>query len=387
MGFRQMWHAKLLRLLVLLVLLVIYCEFLHYYIVLIFCTWPALDSQFKDIFVTQSSHKPLKAMFIADTHLLGSRDGHWFDKLRREWQMQRTFQTSLSIHSPDVVFVLGDLFDEGKWSSDKEFQYHVDRFKKMFHHSKDISFYAVVGNHDIGFHYDVTIEKHERFQKAFDAPSVKVLRIRDSVFVLLNSMAMQNDGCTLCSEALRKIYKVSQTLKCWQFQGYEQVSKENCKNIEILPYSRPIILQHFPMYRPSDFNCTTPDAAPEPLKSISFQENFDCLSQSSTKQIFKLLNPRLIMSGHTHHGCYRVHSDGTPEWTVASFSWRNKKAPTFLLALITSDNFAVHQCAIPKETTVIYMYILGSFLALFSLFLPRTSIWRPLSWTSVNKDS
>lgn len=30
-----------------------------------------------------SKSKPLKVMIIADTHILGWREGHWFDKLRR----------------------------------------------------------------------------------------------------------------------------------------------------------------------------------------------------------------------------------------------------------------------------------------------------------------
>ena len=38
----------------------------------------------------------LRAMFLADTHLLGRRQGHWFDKLRREWQMHRAFQTAMT---------------------------------------------------------------------------------------------------------------------------------------------------------------------------------------------------------------------------------------------------------------------------------------------------
>lgn len=120
--------------------LVIYNEFLVYYIVLIQCTWPVLDSVIADF--PPFSSKPLKAMLLADTHLLGSREGHWFDKLRRcliflsefilaplqitvlaippcvlcwrlflfhyrEWQMERAFQTAMTIHSPDIVFVLG----------------------------------------------------------------------------------------------------------------------------------------------------------------------------------------------------------------------------------------------------------------------------------------
>ena len=43
-----------------------------------------------------------------------------------------------------------------------------------------------------------------------------------------------------------------------------------------------------------------------------------------------------MLSAHTHHGCYRVHNNGVPEWTVASFSWRNKPNPTFLLVIQTN---------------------------------------------------
>jgi hypothetical protein len=48
-------------------------------------------------------------------------------------------------------------------------------------------------------------------------------------------------------------------------------------------------------------------------------------------QLLEYLDPRLIVSAHTHHGCYRLHENGAPEYTVASYNWRNKKAPSFLL--------------------------------------------------------
>lgn len=31
--------------------------------------------------------------------------------------MERAFQTALWLLQPEVVFILGDIFDEGKWSS------------------------------------------------------------------------------------------------------------------------------------------------------------------------------------------------------------------------------------------------------------------------------
>lgn len=35
------------------------------------------------------SNEPLRAMLLADTHMLGPFRGHWFDKMRREWQVSR----------------------------------------------------------------------------------------------------------------------------------------------------------------------------------------------------------------------------------------------------------------------------------------------------------
>jgi len=51
------------------------------------------------------------------------------------------------------VFLIGDLFDEGLWSSEKDFNSYVETFKYLFSVPSDIQLYAIVGNHDIGFHY------------------------------------------------------------------------------------------------------------------------------------------------------------------------------------------------------------------------------------------
>lgn len=54
--------------------------------------------------------QPVYAMVLADTHLLGSHTGHWLDRWRREGQMQSAFQAAMTLHRPDVVFVLGKDF-------------------------------------------------------------------------------------------------------------------------------------------------------------------------------------------------------------------------------------------------------------------------------------
>lgn len=92
-------------------------------------------------------------MILADTHLLGPFRGHWFDRLRREWQMRRSFQTTVWLHRPDVVFILGDVFDEGQWVDGEGFESYLMRFHDIFYTPPGTKVYSAVGNHDIGFHY------------------------------------------------------------------------------------------------------------------------------------------------------------------------------------------------------------------------------------------
>lgn len=79
------------------------------------------------------------------------------------------------------------------------------------------------------------------------------------------------------------------------------------------------------------------------LKNINFYQSLSQFNMYNIQtdftfhylpQVFKWVNPRLVVSGHTHHGCHRIHDNGVPEWTVASFSWRNKKGPSFLLVCL-----------------------------------------------------
>ena len=79
-----------------------YNEYFIYHHTLASCKWPkSTNSNF------------INLMLIADTHLLGSRNGHWFDKLRREWQQHRAFQTDRNLLNPDYIVIMGDLTDEG----------------------------------------------------------------------------------------------------------------------------------------------------------------------------------------------------------------------------------------------------------------------------------
>ncbi|KAH9507528.1 Metallophosphoesterase 1 [Bulinus truncatus] len=365
--------SKILRSLFILLLFVVYCEVFHYVVVLLQCTWPSVSSG------TYSSFEDggdLKVLVIADTHLLGYKQGHWFDKLRREWQMKQAFQTSMLIHKPDVVFVLGDLLDEGKWCMDDEFQYHVSRFKSMFSVPKGTDLHVVAGNHDEGFHEMITEHKHKRFAEAFNSPSVRMIDIRENTFVLVNSIALEGDGCSICSEAEKQIQEIS--LKLALRKKCEKLKDEACKEVGRTFYTRPVLLQHFPMYRYSDSECSTDDSAPANEKNIPFRPRYDCLDRRSTNLLFNSLEPRLIISAHTHHGCHRVHENNVPEWSVSSFSWRNRNNPTLLMVRLNGANHTAYQCFLPEESTVINIYILAALLTVISFLWPTISYkYRP----------
>lgn len=96
-------------------------------------------------------------MFISDTHLVGPIGGYWFDITLREYQMRNAFETAISIHQPEVVFILGDLFEDGEYVDSDYFQKYLLRFHQVFEAPSHIKVYSAIGNHDIGFHYSLVV--------------------------------------------------------------------------------------------------------------------------------------------------------------------------------------------------------------------------------------
>lgn len=263
-------------------------------------------------------------MLLADPHLLGPYRGNWFDKLRREWQMHMAFQTTMSLFNPEVVFILGDIFDEGKWVNDEEYQAYLRRYFRIFNvDGQRTRVYSIVGNHDIGFHYVAHPHLVNRFYKTMNTSGVQLITIRNVHFVTINSIAMEGDGCTLCNEAERQLIYISYQLNCAKGEGI-------CENIpKIGDYSTPIVLQHYPFYRPSDTGCHERDT--DIIEK--YKPRWDVLSKDATDLIISMLMPRVAFSGHSHHYCRLKKNNAayTEEYTLASFSWRNKNNPSFLL--------------------------------------------------------
>ena len=346
------------------------CEYLIYNIVIYQCSWPLLKQQgsFRNgEFIDKSQN--VKALLLSDPHLLGSQHGHWFDKLRREWQMKKSFQTAMNYFQPEVVFILGDIFDEGMICDDEEWQQYVVRFHDIFYRTNDVQLFVVPGNHDIGFHYRMTGKSQlsKRFEKDFNVTGVNLLNLKGNVFVLLNSMALEQDGCALCEKAEQELKQVSSQLKC--LHKDKLMFNFWRKQCVLAPFmSDPVLLQHFPLYRSSEVNCTGRDSPPLERRYIENREGWEVLSQSASELLMTSLQPRAIFGGHTHHSCQVLHQGNIPEFTLPSFSWRNRNDPSFLMATFNPNAYSVGRCFLPEENTVIFLYISLGFCSLFYIF-------------------
>ncbi|XP_037537794.1 metallophosphoesterase 1 [Nematolebias whitei] len=351
-----------------------FCEYLIYFPAIFQCAWPKLGRA-RDGEGTGGADSAVRAMVLSDTHLLGAVGGHWFDKLRREWQMERAFQTALWLLQPEVVFILGDIFDEGKWSSQKHWEDDVRRFHRMFRHSPDTELVVLVGNHDIGFHYEMDWFKLQRFEKVFNASSTRMVTKRGVNFLLVNSVAMHGDGCPICQSVEKELIRLSRDLNCSLQKSQSNSERaENCEGSRSYPPTAPVMLQHYPLYRVSDASCSGPDAAPPEERHLLFREKYDVLSKEASQRLLRWFRPRLILSGHTHSGCEFLHNKKYPEISVPSFSWRNRNNPSFILASVSPSSYSLSKCFLPEESTVIGVYCSAG-ASLLLLLLLAHCLW------------
>uniref|UniRef100_H2YVN7 Calcineurin-like phosphoesterase domain-containing protein n=1 Tax=Ciona savignyi TaxID=51511 RepID=H2YVN7_CIOSA len=228
----------------------------------------------------------------------------------------------------------------------------------------------VVGNHDVGFHNDVTENKLQRFFKEFSSKNVKAISVKGRMFVAINSMGLAGDGCTMCEDTKRELLQVKEYMDC---RGIDK--PEYCGSSVSRP--QPILLTHFPLFRESDEKCLEFDA-----KDISHKYvEQETLTESASSELIKLLHPRLVLSGHTHNTCVYRHGDGTTEITVASFSWRNRIDPSFYLLTVSDETYEAVKCNLPLESTVFIIYALAACFGV--VFIILNTLVRHIMWKGI----
>ena len=156
---------------------------------------------------------------------------------------------------------------------------------------------VVAGNHDVGFHYDMIERKIDRFNRSFQGQLVQLYQPEernDVNFLVVNSMALQNDECKFCKKAQKQLKHLNKTLQCLKYKtdsNYSQLNKyckfrQNSTHLHKRNYSRPIVFTHFPLYRKSDQICPQDVDSEAIVQKVEFKQNFDCLSKDSTEQAY-----------------------------------------------------------------------------------------------------
>lgn len=165
----------------------------------------------------------------------------------------------------------------------------------------------------------------DRFSNVFNESDNVLITIKNTHFVLLNSITLYGDACEFCSKTEDDIQKMSERLNC--ARGKTNLSFCQHLKDKLSFYSRPILIQHYPTFRKDDRVCLEHDY--DELEE--FKESHEVLSKNATNLISKTLNPVVAFCGHSHHYCRSMTMWNVEEFTVASFSWQHKPNPSFLL--------------------------------------------------------
>ena len=185
---------------------------------------------------------------------------------------------------------------------------------------------------------------------------------------------MKNDSCHICQETMRRLKETKRLLNCLHkpdtYVCEQMLAKNNIDlgaNRKVNP--KPIMLQHFPLYRQKESNCAEADWSSMNLnKETVLKEDWDVLSEKVSNNLVSILQPRLAISGHSHYYCKYLHNFASDvvnpqeqksrleEVTINSFSWRNNDNAHFLMLSVNNDQYDFKICRLPRETFQIFLY-------------------------------
>lgn len=341
---------------------ILWCEVGYYYYIFHFkCHgWPEPGD-------TAGQQGLTRIMVLSDNHIMGPWRSFIIDKLIREWHMKQAFSISTSIYQPDVIIFLGDIFDEGSYSSDELFDKAKRDFENVFpHNSNRYERVIIPGNHDVGSHNQMISFPYlmYRFEAAFSSSShIELLnspKVNGLNIIAINSMSFYNDSCPYCSRSVAAADRISNVLK---------------RQRNYLP---PILLTHIPLYRLDDSQCDYPYSLKDKVRNENI-EGKDVLHKSASKFLLSRFNPRLVLSGHTHMNCKISHklrgdkNEVVDEITVSSFNHKYAEdQPSLLLLSVNKRNTYTKFCPLVDERVIVLIYITAIVLICFRSTLLRT---------------
>lgn len=170
------------------------------------CSWP------------HGSDAPIRLMAFGDPQITGSNGKtslrKRLDIYGNDHFLGHIYESMAGHMNPTQIAVMGDLLSS-QWIGDDEFYRRVDRYKQRIFKNPKVDIFNVSGNHDVGYHGEMSPERVERFRNAFgelnfvkyyNNEGVPPLRI-----VVINSLAL--DGPGMSDEYSSEVFTFLSTLR------------------------------------------------------------------------------------------------------------------------------------------------------------------------------
>lgn len=153
------------------------------------CSWP------------HGSRASIRLMAFGDPQITGSNGKtslrKRLDIYGNDHFLGHIYDSMVGSLDPTQIAVMGDLLSS-QWISDDEFYRRVDRYKQRIFKDPKVDIFNISGNHDVGYHGEMSSERIERFKDAFgelnfvkhyENGKMPPLRI-----VVINSLALDGPG-------------------------------------------------------------------------------------------------------------------------------------------------------------------------------------------------
>lgn len=275
-------------------------EYLIYHYNISKCSFPELS---------KNSPDDIHIALIGDPQLTDKYSYKWVKKsgflvtkiieFYSDIYMRKNFQLLQLYHDPDVIFLMGDLFDSAKVLTDKEFEKEFHRYKWIFKSQNNIQQYTLSGNHDIGYDIDKNhqFSLAKRFSNYFGPINFDII-INGISFIFISATTLDENSSHY------QLYKDT--------DSFIQSKKFDFSRNSSLILPR-VLLHHIPLWRAPEMNCGSLRNRNEFLKDHSGYSYRNMLDQSITNQLLKIIKPFLTFSGDDHDYCKIKHSNTTTE--------------------------------------------------------------------------
>ncbi|KAF9298440.1 hypothetical protein BGZ88_006727 [Linnemannia elongata] len=305
--------------------------------------------------------------------------------------------TTHTSRCPTHVSILGDLFSS-QWIDDTEFDVRVARYRSIFPDpslstsgsvartvgagdgSSVPVMINITGNHDIGYGYDISQDRVERWEQVFgksnfissvDIPTAAVVGSENDT----DSRRMQSsNGSETRHGSSRKLHLVvlntmlldgpssDENLRgqTWEFLQEASSLKENN------PQDKIVLLTHIPFHKEQGICVDPPDIRVHWDNTIIEQT---MLTPNTTQWILNTLRPDFVLNGHDHYGCDVVHTleHGQDTWIASATDL------SLPVSSGSSQEEGQRAKSVREVTQRSMMAEFGGYSGLFEIKIPSTS--------------